>query len=82
MIPWLVLASGTLTLFAAVDGSEVELSIIGNHQLTSLASGHAWRVDKKGFGLSRIVASGVGTLKDIRRLNLTPLWLVHWVVSL
>ena len=33
------------------------------HQLTSLASGRAWRVDKKGFGLSRIVASGVGALK-------------------
>ena len=80
-IPWLVLVSGKMTLFAAVYDSEVVHNGIGNHQLTSLASGRAWRVDKKGFDLSRIVASGVGALKDIRRLNLTPRLLVPWVAS-
>ena len=55
-IPWLVLVSRTLTIFAAVDDSEVVHNGIGNHQLTSLVSGRAWRVDKKEFGLLRIVA--------------------------
>ena len=39
------------TLRAAVDGPEVVHNVIGNHQLTLLASGRAWRADKKGFGL-------------------------------
>ena len=69
-----------MTLSAAVDDSEVH-KVIGNHQLTSLASGRAWRADKKGCDLSRTVASGVGALKVFRRLNLTPVLLVPWVAS-
>ena len=35
----------------AVDGSDVVHNVIGNHQLTFLASGRAWRADKKRFDL-------------------------------
>ena len=45
------LVLGTMTHYAAVDGSEVVLSVIGHHRLTFLVSGHFRRVDKKGCGL-------------------------------
>ena len=60
-----------MTLSAAVDDSEVVHNVIGNQQLTFPASGRAWREYKKGFGLHKTVASGVGARKVIRCLNMT-----------
>ena len=77
-----MLVLGTMTHYAAVDGSEVGHSVIGNHRLTFRVSGRVRRVDKNGCGLPRLVASGVGVRKVIRRLNLILLLLGPQVVSL
>ena len=76
--PWLILGLGIMTLFAAVDVSVVVLNGFSNRRQTSQTSGLAWRVDKKGCGLFKIVASGVGAQK-VKRNFLTPTLLDPWV---
>ena len=68
-------------LFAAQGGSVVELRGFGSHSPTFRDSGRARRVDKNGCGRSEIVASGVGSRRDMIRLHLQllPMLLVPLV---
>ena len=75
-IPLVILVLGIITHYAAVDDSEEERSIIVRNRLTFQVSGRVRRVDKNGFGLQRLVASGVGVRTAMCRHSLIPSWLV------